>query len=214
MPIDLTLVFPLGTGAQRVVNDQVDQEFTFDTYAPMTGLLFDDQDWILNASKTAIVLPDADADGVPDVYDNCTGVANATQQDFDHDGAGDACDPDDDNDGLADVVDCAPFDAAQGAVGDVAVLTASRSGDGVSLSWTAAARAESYDVERGLISELRDATYGSCVASQIPVTSYDESGFADTGAWFYLVRGHDSGCGGGGSYGTDSLGDLRGSACP
>ena len=36
--------------------------------------------------------PDADADGVPDVQDNCPAVANTTQDDADADGVGDACD--------------------------------------------------------------------------------------------------------------------------
>ena len=34
---------------------------------------------------------DADADGIPDIFDNCTGLANAGQADTDHDGCGDAC---------------------------------------------------------------------------------------------------------------------------
>ena len=215
MPVDLTLVFAAGTAGRKVMNNQYDQEFTFDTSAPMTGLLFDDQDWLLDVSRTAIVLADADADGVPDRDDNCTTVANAAQQDFDHDGAGDACDPDDDNDGLADVFDCAPFDSAHGRPGEVATLLVTRSEGSVSLSWTAAARAETYDVESGPLAELRDDKYGTCVASQIPGNSYDETQIAATaGGWFYLVRGHDSGCGGGGSFGTTSKGNERRPACP
>jgi hypothetical protein len=48
------------------------------------------------------VPPDADADTVGDVCDNCPAVPNADQTDTDGDGDGDACDPDDDNDSILD----------------------------------------------------------------------------------------------------------------
>lgn len=41
-----------------------------------------------------ISVNDQDADGVPDVTDNCPAIANADQIDSDWDGQGDACDPD------------------------------------------------------------------------------------------------------------------------
>ncbi len=42
--------------------------------------------------------------------DNCSGVANTSQDNFDGDTEGDACDTDDDNDGTADASDCTQFD--------------------------------------------------------------------------------------------------------
>jgi hypothetical protein len=215
MPIDLTLVTASGNQVRTVTNDQLDQDFVLDTTAPLTGLLFDDQRWILAASRTAVPLADTDLDGVPDRNDNCQSVANPAQLDFDSDGAGDACDPDDDDDGLADVDDCAPFDAAQGAVGLVNELQIARSVQAAHLTWEAAARAETYDVQRGTLAELRAGGYGACLASPVPSTAYDDLDLpsADDG-FFYLVRGHDAGCGGGGSLGTDGNGAPRPSACP
>lgn len=56
-------------------------------------------------------LLDSDNDGIVDVEDNCSSVPNPGQQDFDQDGAGDACDLDMDDDGTANEEDCAPLDA-------------------------------------------------------------------------------------------------------
>jgi len=49
--------------------------------------------------------PDTDADGIPDVTDNCTELANATQCDSDGDGYGNRCDGDLNNDGATDALD-------------------------------------------------------------------------------------------------------------
>ena len=215
MPVDLMLYTAGGNQLRTVANNQLDQDFTLDTTAPLTNLELDEQDWILKVSKTTIPLADADADGVPDRNDNCANDANATQPDFDNDGAGDVCDPDDDNDGLADLNDCAPFDAASGAVGLVNGLTMERLVVGARVAWPAAARAESYDVQRGTFTQLRTASYGECVALAIAETTFDDLDQPAPGdGYFYLVRGRDAGCGGGGSPGKDGSGTPRPSACP
>ena len=215
MPVDLTLVTTGGNQLRTVQNDQLDQDFTLDTTAPVTGVLFDEQDWILKQSKTFVAQADADADGVPDRLDNCANAVNPTQIDFDVDGAGDFCDPDDDNDGLADGLDCAPLDAAQGSVGLVASVNVTVTAGTAHLAWDAAARAETYDVQRGTLDELLAGGYGACFASAIAGTALDDLDVpsADSG-YFYLVRGRDGGCGGSGSFGIDSAGLTRPATCP
>jgi len=58
---------------------------------------------------------DYDEDGFGDSIDNCPGIANPDQDNFDFDRFGDACDNDDDNDGYLDVDDAFPLDATEWA---------------------------------------------------------------------------------------------------
>jgi hypothetical protein len=51
---------------------------------------------------------DDDNDRVTDARDNCPGVTNPDQADYDYDRTGDICDPDDDEDGEFDAVDNCP----------------------------------------------------------------------------------------------------------
>jgi aminopeptidase N len=212
MPVRVTLLTGAGNQVRTVWNDQLDQDFTLDTTAPVTGIQFDPQEWILKTGKTQITLADTDGDGVPNRNDNCSLAANPTQADFDLDLAGDDCDPDDDNDGLADASDCAPFDVAAGSPGEVDLLAVEPAGH---LSWNAAARAESYDVQRGTVSDLRAGAYGACLITGLAGTTYDDADVPPLEeSFFYLVRGHDAGCGGGGSLGVDGSGVPRPPACP
>jgi len=215
MPIDLTLVTTAGDEVHTVWNDTLDQDFVLDTTSPLIDVLFDDDNWILKLAATPIALPDSDVDGVPDRNDNCPSVANPTQANHDGDPLGDACDPDDDNDNLPDVSDCAPLDADQGQPDEVGELTVSVStAPAAVLSWPAAARADSYDISRGLLDELT-TDYGICIEPEWPGLSWVDPDLPPSGNGFhYLVRGHDSGCGGGGPLGTDSTGTPRTSPCP
>ena len=67
-------------------------------------------DEVLEASVTMPDLPDADADGIPDVFDNCPSVANPDQTDVDGNRVGDACNGSEDIDGddWADTLDNCP----------------------------------------------------------------------------------------------------------
>lgn len=59
-------------------------------------------------SPPAIVIVDADSDGIADATDNCPNTANADQADNDQNGVGDLCDPDIDGDGIANEADNCP----------------------------------------------------------------------------------------------------------
>ena len=217
MPVRLTLVTPSGSEVRTVWNDSVDQDFVLDSAAPPSDVLFDDDDWILKASLATILLDDTDSDGVPDRNDNCAATLNPVQANLDGDGLGDACDDDDDADLLADVADCAPLDPGQGTPEEVASLGAQRGPDSATeLSWTAAARADGYDVARGPLAELAAGSYGSCFQEMIPGTAWSDTEvpLGEGEGFFYLVRGRDAGCGGGGPFGFSSDGGPIPSPCP
>jgi hypothetical protein len=219
MPVQLTLVTAAGSEVRTVTNDQADQDFVLDTAGPLLDLVFDERDWILKASEVEITLADADQDGVPDRNDNCLIAANPAQLDFDGDTQGDACDADDDADALADAQDCAPLDPGAGVPDEVATLDANEAPPGSAtahLAWSAAARADAYDVSRGLLSDLVTAgSYGSCLAPLVGGLDHDDADLPPLGDGFlYLVRGHDTACGGGGPLGDDSAGNARPSPCP
>ena len=192
MPVQLRLVTGAGSELHTVWNNLSDQDFVLDSSAPLTAVQFDPDNWILKGGVQGIGVADADSDG-------------------------DACDADDDNDLLDDVVDCAPLDPEQGTPAEVLSLSVQGQGtvpDPTVLSWTAAARADSYDLSRGLLSALH-AGYGSCLTSGLAGLTYDETDDPGAGnGYHYLVRGRDSGCGGAGPVGGDSSGTPRPSPCP
>ena len=64
---------------------------------------------------TSATAPDTDGDGIANVADNCTLVANANQRDTNNDGYGNICDPDFNNNGIVDSQDGALLKAAFGS---------------------------------------------------------------------------------------------------
>ena len=211
MPVDLLLTTSGGSEVQTIWSDAGDQTFILDTTGPLTGVGIDPDNWILKGPIGSTSIVDADGDGVPDEYDNCSGTINPAQDDFDGDLLGDICDVDDDGDDLWDWLDCASLDATQGEPAEVAVVDVLEDG---TVTWTAAARADTYDVARGLISGLSPAG-PSCLAPGEPGLSYLDGSLPPPGDGFiYLVGGRDTGCGGAGPAGSDSQGTPRPSLCP
>ena len=215
MPIDLTLHGSAGSEVRTVWNDMLDQTFVLETTSPLTAVQFDVDNWILKAGATPFTPADVDLDGVPDQVDNCPGRSNPLQSDTDGDAVGDSCDADDDNDSLPDVLDCAPLDSEQGEPGEVTALVAlGPAGQPTELAWNAAPRADLYDVIRGSLGAVASGP-GSCHAPGQSGLSYVDAELPPVGEGFaYLIRGYDSGCGGGGTLGLDSTGELRTSPCP
>jgi aminopeptidase N len=120
-----------------------------------------------------------------------------------------------DGDGVLDVVDCAPLDPSSGRPPEVAALHAERTGAFTTkLVWSATPLADAYDVVRGTLAGLAGGL-GTCLASGVSATTYDDSALPAPGAGFaYAVRGVDLGCGGPGTLGADSLSIERPSPCP
>jgi hypothetical protein len=217
MPVRLVLQTAAGSEERTVWNDFAEQDFVLETTEPVSGLEFDPDNWILKYWAHSIVLADADSDGVPDTNDNCPAIPNAAQANLDGDLFGDLCDSDDDDDLLADGLDCAPLDPEQGlpeAVTALSLVRQSTETASAALSWTPAARADSYEISRGMIGGLSDG-YGSCLIDGLATPSYVDADDPGAGSGYhYLVRGRDDGCGGAGPVGTDSAGLPRELPCP
>jgi aminopeptidase N len=215
MPVRLRLDTQFGSEVHTVWNDSADQDFVIETVDPPINLLFDPDNWILKTAVTQVQLADADGDRVPDRNDNCPATPNENQANLDGDPAGDACDIDDDGDTLVDAADCAPLDPEQGVPGEVPLLLlAGGAGEPATLVWSAAPRADLYDLARGPLAGL-PGDYGSCLSTGLGGLSVDDGDVPAAGVgWHYLVRGVDAGCGGAGSFGTDSTGAERPAPCP
>jgi arabinan endo-1,5-alpha-L-arabinosidase len=144
----------------------------------------------------------------------CSDPALTDPCDDDGDGIGDRCDPDDDGDGRSDIEDCAPSDATQGRPDEADSLTLAGP-PSYTLSWRPIPIADGYDVTRGPLSGLAWGDFGVCLSNDQAATSLDDPGLPASGEGFtYLVRGVDSGCGGGGTYGSSGSGSERSNTNP
>ena len=165
-----------------------------------------------------IVSPfDIDGDGITQLADNCPLIANPDQVDTDGDLIGDACQGDYDGDGLDDATDCAPGDATGGTPADVAGLVF-EAGSTTTLTWNAAAFADTYDISRGDIAALDGNDYGACQNHRDPdltdLRFVDDDLPGSAAGFFYVIRGRNERCGVAGTYGEDSGAQERINANP
>ncbi len=158
---------------------------------------------------------DIDNDGYSQLADNCPLVYNPDQLDSNADLRGDLCATDWDGDTLPDSSDCAPSNRLAGRPSEIGplVLTHDKLLGQTRLSWSLQLTADTYDISRGLVSQLNGGSFGQCQTSRDPNPSDNE--FVDTqsppiaNSFFYLVRGKDIGCGGAGTWGSNSTGSER-----
>jgi hypothetical protein len=151
---------------------------------------------------------DTDGDGWQQLAGNCPLIANPDQADSDGDRLGDLCVGDYDGDSAPDQADCRPSDRLQARPGDLRLISMTKSGTTLTLTWQSAASAERYDVVRNRLSQLAASQYGPRQNSRDPNlgdTSFVESQLPPAGDGFsFLIRGRDTGCGAVGSWGVDS----------
>jgi hypothetical protein len=161
---------------------------------------------------------DLDADQVAEGRDNCPGLANPTQDDFDADTLGDPCDPDIDDDTRLNEDDCDDFDAATWTA--AAAVTDLELAPGAEMTWTLQDAGDSlvYDVVVGSIDDLRsdgDISQAACLTGvATPWDPYTDVAPPLPGGSYYLVRARNP-CASDNDYGTSSVPAPRTStACP
>jgi hypothetical protein len=169
-------------------------------------------------------VPDVDGDNVADACDNCPAAANGSQTDADLDGFGAACDCNDAdpaiNPGQPEIVcdgvdnNCdGSIDEGQAPPDEVAsTISVSAAG---SMSWSAPARANTYNLYRGDRAAGSRFSYDhSCVSAGLGVTTTTDPATPPVGrTYYYLVTSVN--CMGESGLGTGSAGPRpNASPCP
>ncbi len=193
MPLTVRVAAADGPHDFIVQNDRFLQNFDLPPVpGPVSAVALDPDGWVLDTTGT-VSLPDGDADGVPDLQDNCVTPGNPDQADIDSDGLGDACDPDRDGDARANELDCDPADFfVQDPPGDVAPLfVAGR--EFTVLTWARdplAGERVTYDVLTGSTAGLAGGYASSlCLATGSGFPQRTDSRIpAPDSTFYYLVR--------------------------
>jgi CubicO group peptidase (beta-lactamase class C family) len=86
------------------------------------------------AAQTTPALPDRDQDGIPDLIDNCSDLANPDQRDSNRNGIGDRCDADVNGDGQVNAIDLATLRTQFGQTGGSADLNGDASVNALDLA--------------------------------------------------------------------------------
>jgi hypothetical protein len=109
IPIGDSQVISIRSGSvpEEVFVDFIVPNGDFNIRAQIRGTDPADENTDNDVAVTRLLTPiqDNDRDGVENVSDNCPSVSNASQEDIDEDGKGNACDDDDDGDGITDDVE-------------------------------------------------------------------------------------------------------------
>ncbi len=152
---------------------------------------------------------DNDADGIPNLGDNCPNVANPLQQDSDGDYAGNSCDncasicnpgqQNADGDAFGDACDCGPLDPTNSPPDIQSLNFTQPRPDKQTISWVANPPATSYDVVRGTLASFPVGPGGapeSCLGNNLAAATVTDGTTPATGTagYFYVVRG-DNSCG-------------------
>ena len=96
------------------------------------------------------------------------------------------------------------------APGPVTVLSALQPTPGtIRLIWENPAGADTYTVTRGELGQIETGSYGSCLASGLPLPDFEDPALPDPGeGYFYLIQAESQACGLG-ALGFDSEGTQR-----
>jgi hypothetical protein len=144
----------------------------------------------------ALGCPDADADTVCDLDDNCPSIPNPIQTDSDDDGQGNACDADDDGDGVDDAQDCAPLVSGVSTIpGPVGTTVRLDKTAGATMLWTRGTQGHTSNVYRSAVSPTEPMNGFACFVAGSAENHAGDTEFPPSGSAFYYLVTAGNVCG-------------------